>query len=84
MNSKSPQRNQVTVLYCIMPRVTLPPIFCDCIQENRGAWGWNLPRKDYDALSSRAFQQKYFDGGFVMSPEGPYKTYQDLWDEPEP
>ncbi|KAL3138766.1 hypothetical protein ABBQ32_005611 [Trebouxia sp. C0010 RCD-2024] len=54
------------------------------IQENLGAWGWKLPRKDYDALSSRAIQQKYFDGGFVMSPEGPYRTYEDLWDEPEP
>lgn len=54
------------------------------MQENQGAWGWKLPRKDYDKLSGRAFQQKYFDGGFVMSSEGPYKTYEDLWDEPEP
>ena len=30
------------------------------------------------------FQLKYFDGGFVMNTKGPYKTYEDLWNEPEP
>jgi len=36
-----------------------------------------LPKEDYDALSSKKFQLKYFDGGFVMDKEGPYKNYED-------
>lgn len=54
------------------------------IQENQGVWGWSLPKEDYDALSSLSFQKKYFDGDFVMNKEGPYRTYEDLWNEPEP
>ena len=27
-------------------------------------------------------QLKYFDGAFVMNEEGPYKTFEDLWNEP--
>lgn len=53
------------------------------LQENIGAWGWTLPREDYNTLSSRKFQLKYFDGAFVLNKDGPYKTYEDLWDEPE-
>jgi len=56
----------------------------DCSQDNQGAWGWTLPKEDYDALSSKKFQLKYFDGGFVMDKEGPYKNYEDLWNEPQP
>ena len=54
------------------------------LQENQGAWGWPFPQEDYDALSSMEFQLKYFDGGFVMNEEGPYRTYEDLWNEPQP
>jgi hypothetical protein len=43
-----------------------------------------LPKEDYDALSSKKFQLKYFDGGFVMDKRGPYKNYEDLWNEPQP
>ncbi|DBA71946.1 hypothetical protein WJX79_005585 [Trebouxia sp. C0005] len=53
-------------------------------QDNQGAWGWTLPQEDYDVLSSKKFQLKYFDGGFVMNKKGPYKTYEDLWNEPQP
>ncbi|DBA83612.1 TPA: hypothetical protein ACH3X1_006179 [Trebouxia sp. C0004] len=53
-------------------------------QDNQGAWGWKLPKEDYDALSSKKFQLKYFDGGFVMDTEGPYTNYEDLWNEPQP
>lgn len=52
-------------------------------QENQGAWGWTLSKADYAALSQKKFQLKYFDGAFVMNKDGPYKTYEDLWDEPE-
>jgi len=55
-----------------------------CSQENQGAWGWQLPNDDYDTLSSMDFQLKYFDGGFVVNENGPYRTYEDLWDEPKP
>ncbi len=29
------------------------------------------------------FQLRYFDGGFVMNDNGPYRSYEDLWDEPQ-
>ena len=53
-------------------------------QENFKVWGWTLPQEDSEALSSMKFQKKYFDGDFVMNKDGPYRTYEDLWNEPEP
>ena len=54
------------------------------VQENQGAWGWQLPEEEYNALSNMDFQLRYFDGGFVMDKDGPYRTYEDLWNEPKP
>lgn len=52
--------------------------------ENQGVWGWELPREDFEALSSMDFQSKYFAGTENLSEEGPYYTYDDLWNEPAP
>ena len=65
-------------------KTMLVPITCCFVQDNQGAWGWSLSKEDYNALFSMNFQLKYFDGGFVMNTKGPYKTYEDLWNEPEP
>lgn len=54
------------------------------MQENQGVWGWELPQEDFDTLASMEMQLKYFDGAFVMNKDGPYKTFEDLWDEPKP
>lgn len=64
----------------VIPKSTNP----EHCQENQGAWGWQLPEEDYDALSNMDFQLRYFDGGFVMDKDGPYRTYEDLWNEPKP
>lgn len=53
-------------------------------QEDLGVWGWELPRDDFETLSTMEFQCKYFDGHENFSEQGPYHKYQDLWDEPEP
>lgn len=41
-----------------------------------------LPIEDYETLSSMDLQLKYFD--FVMNKDGPYRSFEDLWDEPKP
>jgi len=46
-------------------------------------WDWELPRDDYESLSSMEFQAKYFLGDENLSDQGPYHSYQDLWDEAE-
>ena len=63
----------VTVVWSLWP-----------LQENQDVWGWELPTEDYETLSSMDLQLKYFDGAFVMNKDGPYRTFEDLWDEPKP
>ena len=64
---------------------------CSCVvrllwplQEDQDVWDWELPTEDYETLSSMDLQLKYFDGAFVMNKDGPYRTFEDLWDEPKP
>ena len=72
-------------LYIYVAAYSERRIWASIMQENfKNIWGWTLPQEDYDVLSSRKYQKKYFDGDFVISPKGPYHNYEELWDEPKP
>ena len=45
-------------------------------------WGWTLAQDDFDTLSSIQPQIRYFDGQY--DPAGPYRTYEDMWNESKP
>lgn len=47
-------------------------------------WGWELDQADMDALSSIQPQVKYFDGSQGVDPAGPYRNYEEMWDEGKP
>jgi alcohol dehydrogenase (NADP+) len=53
------------------------------LQENGDVWGWALSEADYQVLCVLGGGREYrmVHGTFLLSPEGPYKTLQDLWDE---
>lgn len=54
-------------------------------QENLGAVGWDLPEEDFKTLSSLSPQTRYFVGaGLGFSDDGPWRSYEALWDEPQP
>ena len=44
-------------------------------------WDWELSASDMAALSALPTQLRMVDGSYFLSPDGPYKTLQDLWDE---
>ena len=55
---------------------------CDWLQENSDVWGWELSAADYATLSALGggLQYRMVHGAFLLSPEGPYKTLEELWD----
>jgi len=53
------------------------------IAGNLDVLDWELSSSDYSLLSGMAFQMRMVNGGMWLNPKGPYKTMEDLWDEPE-
>jgi len=53
------------------------------IKGNLDVLDWELSGEDYNLLSDIRFQQRMVNGGMWLKPNGPYKTMEDLWDEPE-
>lgn len=53
------------------------------MQENGDVWGWTLSDDDYATLCmlGGGCQHRMVDGGFLLHPEGPYRTLEQLWDE---
>ncbi|KXZ56565.1 hypothetical protein GPECTOR_1g507 [Gonium pectorale] len=51
------------------------------IRSNLDVFDWEIPADLYDKLCSLEYQHRMVDGGFFISPQGPYRTLQDLWDE---
>jgi len=43
---------------------------------------WSLDEEDARALSELPTRRRMVDGSFWLSPLGPYKTLEDLWDGP--
>lgn len=53
-------------------------------EENLGAVGWELSQDDFETISNITSQMRYFEGnGLGYSPEGPWHTYEELWNEPK-
>ena len=63
----------------VIPKSTNP----SRIQGNLDVLDWRLSDGDYDLLSGIKFQQRMVNGGMWLNAKGPYRTMQDLWDEPE-
>ena len=53
------------------------------MQENLGALGWELSEEDYDNLSN-LHQERVFGGSLAINEQGPWRNYEELWDEPKP
>ncbi|VFQ71166.1 unnamed protein product [Cuscuta campestris] len=54
----------------------------DRIKENIAVFEWELPKQDFDALSSIPHQRRVLDGEdiFVNKTCGPFRSVADLWD----
>ena len=52
-----------------------------CMQENIGCLDLTLSPEDMNTLSGLTEQARYIDGQMFLSEEGPWRTYEDLWDE---
>jgi hypothetical protein len=63
----------------VIPKSTNP----DRIRGNLDVLDWELSPQDFTALSTLRFQQRMVNGAMWLNPRGPYKTMEDLWDEPE-
>jgi alcohol dehydrogenase (NADP+) len=63
----------------VIPKSTNP----GRLRGNLDVFDWELSPKDYSRLSSFKFQQRMVNGAMWLNPRGPYKTMEDLWDEPE-
>ncbi|EFN52545.1 hypothetical protein CHLNCDRAFT_138982 [Chlorella variabilis] len=50
------------------------------LRSNLDAASWRLPDQDFSALSSLGPQYRMLDGAWFCSPEGPYRTLEELWD----
>eukprot|EP00891_Asterochloris_glomerata_P001644 jgi/Astpho2/1644/e_gw1.00032.82.1_t len=83
-NSKTP--SQVLLRWGLQTGVSVMPKSTDArhMQYNLGALGWQLPPDDMAQLSSIGKQIKYFDGEGFISPHGPFRHYEELWDEQRP
>jgi len=63
----------------VIPKSTNP----SRIAGNLDVLDWELSPADYELLSTMAFQMRMVNGGMWLNPRGPYRTMEDLWDEPE-
>ena len=45
-----------------------------------GCVGWELSDEDYQTLSNLR-QHRYFTGTLAMHEDGPWRNYEELWDE---
>lgn len=63
----------------VIPKSTNP----DRIRGNLNVLDWELSEPDYRALTSLRFQQRMVNGALWLNPGGPYRTMEELWDEPE-
>lgn len=63
----------------VIPKSTNP----DRIKGNLDVLDWELGEEEYTKLSTLKFQQRMVNGAMWLNPRGPYRTMEDLWDEPE-
>ena len=55
------------------------------LQANINIFDFELSAEDQQKLSSFSYQAKCITGeGFGYSEKGPWHTYEELWNEPEP
>ena len=63
----------------VIPKSTSPAR----IRGNLAVFDWALGAEDYAALSTLRSQQRMVNGAMWLHPRGPYRTQEELWDEPE-
>ena len=63
----------------VIPKSTNPDRICG----NLDVLDWELSSQDYGALCSLRLQQRMVNGAMWLNPKGPYRSMEDLWDEPE-
>ena len=51
------------------------------LRSNLDVFDWCLPEEDVRLIDAVAPRHRMVDGSFWLSPKGPYKTLEDLWDE---
>ncbi|PSC70237.1 low CO2-induced aldose reductase isoform B [Micractinium conductrix] len=61
-----------------LPKSTKP----DHLRANLAAASWRLPEEDFQALSTLRTQCRMLDGAWCVSPDGPYRSLEELWDTP--
>eukprot|EP00877_Chromochloris_zofingiensis_P009000 jgi/Chrzof1/4353/Cz14g10020.t1 len=53
------------------------------IKANYDVWKINLTPEDFFAIAMIPLQIRMCDGSWFLRPNGPYKTLEELWDEPD-
>uniref|UniRef100_A0A7S3QWV0 NADP-dependent oxidoreductase domain-containing protein n=1 Tax=Dunaliella tertiolecta TaxID=3047 RepID=A0A7S3QWV0_DUNTE len=73
---------QVLLRYGIQRGMSVVPksVHPERIKENTDIFNWSLSEEDFKALHTRPNQVRLCHLSFMLNPEGPFKTMQDLWD----
>ncbi|KAF5843532.1 NADP-dependent oxidoreductase domain-containing protein [Dunaliella salina] len=73
---------QVLLRYGIQRGMSVVPksVHAERIKENTDVFDWSLSEEDFKALHTRPNQVRLCHLGFMLNPEGPYKTMEDLWE----
>lgn len=53
----------------------------DRIRMNLELFSWELPQTLFNRLNTLPMQKRMLEGDIWLNAAGPYKTYEDLWDE---
>jgi diketogulonate reductase-like aldo/keto reductase len=74
---------QVLVRWAVQRGTSVLPKSTDAgrIAQNLDVLDWELPKDDFDALNQLPVRMRMVPGHFMVHPEGPYKTLEDLWDK---
>ncbi|KAG1660738.1 hypothetical protein FOA52_010612 [Chlamydomonas sp. UWO 241] len=51
--------------------------------SNLDVLSWSLSDDDFAALGALETQMRMVNGNYLLQPDGPYATLEELWDEPQ-
>jgi len=74
---------QVLIRWAIQRGTAVIPksVHSERIRSNLDVFDWSIPEEDFNKLCNFKRNERYIDGGFFVSEDGPYPNVKAIWDD---